>query len=90
MLTMDKWYQGVPGAWALLSNEQQPTLVTFFEAVKSKVEGLQPGWRPNCFVIDDCTALANALRYGKHGLKLLRPKRLLNQLLLYRDAPDGV
>eukprot|EP00878_Enallax_costatus_P032652 GHUV01035902.1.p1 GENE.GHUV01035902.1~~GHUV01035902.1.p1 ORF type:complete len:322 (+),score=84.79 GHUV01035902.1:472-1437(+) len=62
MLVMDDWLQGVPGAWAMLSNEQEPTLMTFFDAVKGRVESLKPDWRPSCFIIDDCQAFANALR----------------------------
>eukprot|EP00878_Enallax_costatus_P030591 GHUV01033332.1.p1 GENE.GHUV01033332.1~~GHUV01033332.1.p1 ORF type:complete len:100 (-),score=13.81 GHUV01033332.1:284-583(-) len=64
MLVMDDWLQGVPGAWAMLSNEQEPTLMTFFDAVKGRVESLKPDWRPSCFIIDDCQAFANALRCG--------------------------
>lgn len=62
MLVMDEYHQGVPCAWSIISNEQESTLKVVLRAVRQKVEALRPDWLPNCFMVDDCVALANALR----------------------------
>jgi len=62
VLVMDEYRKALPVGWSIQSNETEETFVQFLQEVKKKVEAIRPGWRPSCFLVDDCVALANALR----------------------------
>lgn len=59
---VDDHYNVCPTAWMISEGEKQQDLLPFLQALKRAVELQHPGWRPSCFIVDDCDAQTNALK----------------------------
>ena len=62
LMVMDPHLNGIPVVWALTGakGEREEYMVKWMSKLKQL---MGPEWRPSCFIVDDCDAEINAIRY---------------------------
>ena len=62
LMVMDQHLNGIPAVWALTGakGEREDYMVRRMSKLKQL---MGPEWRPSCFMVDDCNAEINAIRY---------------------------
>jgi len=61
LLVVDESRAGVPVAFIVHSRETEALFVDALRAFSVRMKEHHPTWLPSCFIVDDCTAVINAI-----------------------------